>query len=101
MRSEVGSEGAFIGLVTGLIFKGFVPLCSGDCGGGEGREEGVLVGGGGAIGRLVAFWCGRFPAVEACCSAPALSFEGFNFTLIQELSSPLQYLLLVGRFCSV
>ena len=97
----VGSEGAINRLVTGLTLEGFVPLCSGDCGGGEGREEGVLVGGEGAVGRLVAFWCGRFPIVEACCSAPALSFEGFNFSLIQELSSPLLYLLLRGRFCSI
>ena len=51
----VGSEGAINRLVTGLTLEGFVPLCSGDCGGGEGREEGVLVGGEGAVGRLVAF----------------------------------------------
>ena len=101
MGSEDGSEGVVTGLVIGLIIEGFVPLCFGDHGGGEGREEGVLVGGGGAIERLVAFWCGSFPAVEACCSAPALSFEGFNFSLIQELSSPLLYLLLGGRFCSI
>ena len=90
----VGSEGAIIRLVTGLTLKGFVPLCSGDCGGGEGREEGVLVGGGGAIGRLVAFLCGRFPICEACCS-------GFNLTLLQEISSPPQYLLLRGCFRSI